>query len=113
MQNQIAQFGGDPYARLIQLGKEAQKVGLIKGILMHQGESNTGQSTWPTAVKCVYESILTDLGLESNKTPLLVGELACSDEGGKCGSHNGDGLHITSAAYREFGARYAKKVGSS
>lgn len=134
MQNQIAQFGGNPYARLIELGKKAQKVGVIKGILLHQGESNTGQSTWPIAVKAVYENILNDLSLESSQTPLLVGELVYSDEGGKCGSHNkviaqlpsvipnahivsadnlsqnGDGLHFTSAAYRELGARYAKKM---
>src|ERR1700722_1278144 len=37
----IKEYGGNPYARLVEMGKLAQKAGVIKGILQHQGESNT------------------------------------------------------------------------
>ena len=38
----IRAYGGNPYARLVEMGKLAQQSGVIKGILLHQGESNTG-----------------------------------------------------------------------
>ncbi len=38
----IKEYGGNPYARLVEMGKVAQKAGVIKGILLHQGESNAG-----------------------------------------------------------------------
>ena len=47
-------YGNDPYARLVEMGRVAQKVGVIKGILLHQGESNNGQMGWLESVKQVY-----------------------------------------------------------
>ena len=44
-------YGGDPYAKMIEMAKKAQQVGVIKGILLHQGESNNMQSDWPLKVK--------------------------------------------------------------
>src|SRR3984957_14318172 len=38
---------GNPHARLVELGKLAQKDGVIKGILLPQGESNTNDKEWP------------------------------------------------------------------
>ena len=38
----IKLYGGNPYQRLVDMGKLAQKDGVIKGILLHQGESNNG-----------------------------------------------------------------------
>jgi len=49
----IKGYGGNPYAHLVEMGKLAQKAGLIKGILLHQGESNTGDRQWPAKVKAV------------------------------------------------------------
>lgn len=48
----------NPYRRLKELAVEAQKAGVIKGILLHQGESNTGDKEWPQKVKRVYENLL-------------------------------------------------------
>jgi hypothetical protein len=134
MLNQINLFGGNPYARLVEMGQKAQEVGVIKGILFHQGESNSGEATWPGKVKDVYDNLITDLGLDPAQTPFLVGELVTSAEGGACGGHNsviaqipatipnsyvisaaglphnGDRLHFTSAACRTFGERYAMKM---
>ncbi len=134
MQGNIAQYGGNPYGRLVEVAKIAQKDGVIKGILLHQGETNNMQSTWPAKVKAIYDNLIKDLGLDPTKVPLLVGELVTTAEGGACGGHNsviatmpnvvpnahvvsaaglphvGDRLHFTSASCRTLGQRYAQKM---
>ena len=42
MKGMLEAYDNNPYKRLVELAKKAQKDGVIKGILMHQGESNTG-----------------------------------------------------------------------
>ena len=42
MKGMLAAYDNNPYERLVTLAKKAQKDGVIKGILMHQGETNTG-----------------------------------------------------------------------
>jgi hypothetical protein len=132
--NIVAEYSGNPYARLVEMAKLAQKDGVIKGILLHQGESNTGDSQWPTKVKGVYNNLITDLGLDPTKVPLLAGEVVNADQGGVCASMNtiiaklpqtvpnsyvissskctdgADNLHFNSAGYRKFGTRYAIKM---
>ena len=134
LQNMVKEYDGDPYARLIELAKIAQKDGVIKGILLHQGESNTGDQTWPSKVKGVYDNILMDLELEENSLPLLAGEMVSAEQGGKCASMNAiiqtlptvipkahiissadcealdDELHFSAAGYRELGKRYGLKM---
>lgn len=134
MQNIVKEYGGNPYARLVAMGKEAQKTGVIRGILLHQGESNSGDATWPTKVNKIYTSLLKDLNLEATKVPLLAGEMVNADQGGICAGHNSiiaklpqtiptarvvsskglssasDKLHFSSAGYREFGKRYASAM---
>ncbi|ORX58433.1 hypothetical protein BCR36DRAFT_580050 [Piromyces finnis] len=128
----IDEYGGNPYGRLVDMGKIAQKSGVIKGILVHQGETNNGNQDWPKRLKGVYENLLTDLGLKAENVPLIVGELVQSDKGGICGGMNniiqtvpeviptahivssegleqqGDGFHFTSASHRILGKRYAE-----
>ena len=132
LKNIARQYGNNPYRHLIDLAKQAQNDGVIKGILLHQGESNTGDQNWPNNVKKIYEKMLSDLGLNGADVPLLVGEVVDSVIGGLCGGHNaviakipsvipnghvvksnmlssgGDGLHFSAASYREFKKRYAK-----
>jgi len=131
MKGIIAQYQGNPYAQLVTLGKTAQQQGVIKGILLHQGESNTGDSTWVKKVKVVYENLLQDLSLKAKDVPLLAGEVVHAEQNGKCASMNGiidrlpetistahvisskgctvaaDQLHFDAAGYRELGKRYA------
>lgn len=130
----MALYDNAPYARLIECARKAQEAGVIKGILLHQGESNNGDTAWPLKVKKVYDDILADLGLAPNSIPLIAGEVVATDMGGVCGGMNpiidklpetlpvakvvssaglpqkGDGLHFTSYAYRELGSRYAKEM---
>ena len=130
----INEYNGNPYARLIELAKIAQKDGVIKGILLHQGESNTNDSLWPKKVKGVYDNLLKDLHLKAKKVPLLAGEVVNADQNGACASMNkiigtlpqtisnsyvissagcpqrGDRLHFTTEGYRKLGKRYAVKM---
>ena len=134
LKNIINEYGGNPYGRLIQIAKLAQKDGVIKGILIHQGESNTGDVQWPSKVKKIYNNLITDLGLDPTQVPLLAGEVVNADQGGVCASMNpiittlpkflpnsyvissskvtdgADNLHFNAAGYREFGKRYANKM---
>jgi hypothetical protein len=134
MKNMIKEYDGNPYARLVEMAKLAQKDGVIKGILLHQGESNTGDTAWPQKVKGVYDNLLHDLKLKSKKVPLLAGELVDAEQGGACASMNkiiatlpqtipnahiissegcrqrGDKLHFTAEAYRKLGERYGVEM---
>ena len=44
--NSVNAYGGNPLARLLECAKEAQKSGVIKGILLHQGESDAYSETF-------------------------------------------------------------------
>ena len=134
MKPMLAAYDGHPYDRLVAMAKIAQKKGVISGILMHQGETNTGDPKWPNDVKTVYENLLRDLKLKAEDVPLLVGEVVAADRGGTCAAHNAvidtiarviptahvipadgcpqnfDFLHFTAAGYRELGRRYAAEM---
>ena len=125
-------YGGNPYGRLIDMAKKAQEVGVIKGILLHQGCSNNGDPNWPNMVKKIYNDMLTDLGLNAADVPIFVGETERQDMGGGCWHHNAvvakipqviptghvvsseglpgngvDAWHFSAPGYRTFGKRYA------
>jgi len=130
----INQYDGNPYGRLVELAKIAQKDGVIKGILLHQGESNSNDSLWTKKVKMVYDNLLKDLDLKAKRVPLLAGETVNADQGGVCAGMNkiiatlpqtiknsyvissagctdaADNLHFDAAGYRELGKRYAEKM---
>lgn len=134
MLNIIKEYNGNPYAYLIEMAKLAQKDGVIKGILMHQGESNPNDSTWTLKVKGIYNNLIKDLNLDSNSVPLLAGETVNADQGGACAAMNQiisklpevipnsyiisssgctarpDHLHFNAAGYRKLGTRYGIKM---
>jgi len=118
-------YGGSPYARLVEVAKLAQKDGVIKGIIMHQGESGSSTGNWNGEVKIVYNNLVKDLGLDSNKTPFLAGDFtnpngqnsmvwglpkvmkqayAVSSKGDEV---NSTGIHFSAAGYRALGKSYA------
>jgi hypothetical protein len=134
MTNTIHTYSGNPYQHLVDMAKLAQKDSVIKGILLHQGESNTGDKEWPDKVKGIYDNLIKDLNLNPKEVPLIVGELVNADQQGACASMNKiiddlpktiptahvissagcigrpDHLHFTPAGYREFGTRYAQTM---
>ncbi len=128
-------YGGNPYGRIIEMAKKAQQVGVIKGILLHQGESNNGDEKWPSMVKKIYKDMLHDLNLRASDVHIYVGETEYENMGGGCSWHNhvvakipeviptghvisaeglpGNGVdpwHFSAEGYRTFGKRYAEKV---
>ena len=129
--NYCAAYNNNPYKVLVTMAKKAQKNGVIKGILLHQGCSNNGQPDWPVKVKRVYIRLLNDLGLNEEEVPLLIGETL---RGGYCEGHNAviaktasvipnsyvissegcpgadDHLHFTAEGYRIIGKRYAQQM---
>jgi hypothetical protein len=134
MKGMIKEYDGNPYGRLVEMAKLAQKEGVIKGILLHQGESNPNDSLWTRKVKGVYDSLMKDLNLNPKNVPLLAGETVHADQQGICAGMNTiiatlpqtlpnsyvissagcadgpDNLHFSAAGYRELGKRYAEKM---
>ena len=86
MKSMLKEYDNNPYAHLVKMARLAQKDGVIKGILLHQGESNSGDQQWPEKVKKVYEALLKDLNLKAEDVPLLAGETVNADQGGVGGS---------------------------
>lgn len=129
--NKVKAYGGNPYQHLIDLAILAQHDGVIKGILLHQGETNTGQSAWPSYVKKIYNDMLLDLEL-SDAVPILAGEVysgtdACCSAMNPIinrlpdiiptahvisseGLSGQDNAHFDSEGYRELGRRYAAQM---
>lgn len=68
-------YDGYPYETLVDMARIAQKQGVIKGILMHQGETDGCGLEWRQDVAEIYKDLISDLSLKSENTPLLVGEL--------------------------------------
>ena len=134
MKGMLAAYDNNPYERLVTLAKKAQKDGVIKGILMHQGETNTGDPKWAGMVKQVYESLCGDLQLKPEEVNLYVGNIVQADGKGVCigckkqidelpqtihtcqvissdnCSNGPDRLHFDAAGYRELGCRYGEAV---
>ncbi len=135
MKNYIAIYEGNPYQYLLATAREAQKAGVIRGILLHQGESNTDDRDWPNKVKAIYEKLLQDLNLKAEDVPLLAGEVVAADQKGACAPMNRiiatlpktiptahvvsaagctsrppDNLHFNLEGYRELGRRYAETM---
>jgi len=116
------------YEWVLERARLAQQTGVIRGIIFHQGESDTGQTVWVDKVKGMVTDLRTDLGI--GEVPFLAGELLYT---GCCVSHNpiinqlpaqisnsfvisADGLagqdeaHFDLAGQREFGVRYGDKM---
>ena len=132
--NSVNAYGGNPLKRLIECAKEAQKSGVIKGILLHQGESDAYNDAWLQSVKKVYENLLSELNLKAEDVPLIAGEVGGADQNGICSGANNtidrlpriiptahvvssvgctlqsDNLHFDSKGYRKLGRRYAKTM---
>jgi lysophospholipase L1-like esterase len=134
IQAALTLYDNDPYERLITLARKAQNDGVVKGVLMHQGESNIDDKKWAKKVKKVYKRILKDLNLKAKDVPLLAGEAVRADGKGvfigmnkqidrlpktiptayvisSDGCTNGpDNVHFDAAGYREMGRRYAQTM---
>ena len=128
---------GDLYQAALKRAKLAQKDGVIRGILWHQGESDSGKAETANIYEQQLHAMVAawreDLGVPN--VPVVVGELGQFWKRAKHKSvvdatlkalpykvkysgwitsvgldHKGDGVHFNAASYRELGKRYAAKM---
>jgi hypothetical protein len=131
------QQNGDLYKAALKRAQIAQKDGVIKGILWHQGESDSGKEVTAKIYEAQLHAMVAawrkDLGNDS--TPIVVGEMGrffkrakfkpvvdaalkalpgnvkyAAWVSAKGLEHKGDVVHFNAAGYREFGKRYAAKM---
>ena len=129
----LNQYGRDPYRRLLDMAKLAVKDGVVKGILLHQGETDAYNEQWHKEVRKIYRDLQMELKFDSAAVPLLVGEVVRKEYGGICAHANptindianhypntyvvssegclpsSDNLHFSSEGYRQLGRHYALK----
>jgi len=129
------------YDAIIQNAKLAQRAGgIIKGIIVHQGESGTGLDDidWVDLLKEIYDDMLSDLKLEPNSIPILLGQTWNGGSGrtdgalasdrviqsvlpnawiissagctGRTGQGQPDNVHFGSAGLQLLGTRYGEKM---
>ena len=127
----LDQYGRDPYERLLSMAKIAAKDGVIKGILLHQGETDAYNDNWRKTLRKIYRDLQQELKFDSTAVPFLVGEVVRGEYGGICGHANptindianhypntyvvssegcmpsDDNLHFSSEGYRMLGRHYA------
>jgi hypothetical protein len=132
LRNAAKAYTPNPYQYMVDQGKLAQKDGVIKGFLLHQGESNPNDQQWTKKVKGIYDNLCKDLNLEPAKTPFLAGETVNADQNGVCAGFNkimaklpetlpnsyvvssagvpcnSDRMHFSPAGSRIFGKRYGE-----
>ena len=127
----LDQYGRDPYQRLLSMAKIAAKDGVIKGILLHQGETDAYNEQWGKTLRKIYRDLQQELKFNPMNVPLLVGEVVRGEYGGICGHANptindfanqysntyvvssencmpsDDNIHFSSEGYRMLGRHYA------
>ena len=132
--NEVKKYDGNPLARLLECAKKAQKDGVIKGIIYHQGETDAYSEKWLIKMKEIYENLLNELNLNAEDVPLLVGETIGADQNGVCAHANptidkihdyiptaypiasygcaasDDNVHFSREGYERLGSRYAIKM---
>jgi hypothetical protein len=128
-----------PYKRIVDLAKHAQEEGVIKGIIMHQGESggNLPGKTYAQTVRQIYNDLCDDLGLEKGKVPFLAGQQVGNNNSNISSipgafadlpntafvipsngclawtpgsSDTNQTIHFSLAGYEELGKRYGQKM---
>jgi len=132
LQNYAKEYASDGNVTktIIDIAKKAQQVGVIKGFIFHQGETDGGYPDWPKIVKKTRDDILKALDMSSDTVPFVAGELLrsgccysdrvsklpntmdntyyASSEG--LGGNGVDRYHFGHDAYVTFGKRYAEQM---
>ena len=132
LQNYAKEYASDGNVTktIIDIAKKAQQVGVIKGFIFHQGETDGGYPDWPKIVKKTRDDILKALNMSSDTVPFVAGELLrsgccysdrvsklpntmdntyyASSEG--LGGNGVDRYHFGHDAYVTFGKRYAEQM---
>jgi hypothetical protein len=141
----MSRYKGAGYANMydavIQNAKLAQRAGgIIKGIIVHQGESGPGLNNidWDELFKEIYDDMLSDLKLAPDSVPVLLGQTWNGGSGstggvlssdakiqalvpnawiissvgctGRTGQGQPDNIHFGSDGLQLLGTRYGEKM---
>ena len=99
-------YDNNPPGRILELAKKAKEVGVIKGFIFHQGESDGTDDNWRKTVYKTDKDVIDALGLDENEVPFVAGELL--QEGNNCcGSKNG-GIAQLKNNFKKFGLASSK-----
>ena len=99
-------YDNNPPGRILELAKKAKEVGVIKGFIFHQGESDGTDDNWRKTVYKTYKDVIDALELDENEVPFVAGELL--QEGNNCcGSKNG-GIAQLKNNFKKFGLASSK-----
>ena len=99
-------YDNNPPGRILELAKKAKEVGVIKGFIFHQGESDGTDDNWRKTVYKTYKDVIDALDLDENEVPFVAGELL--QEGNNCcGSKNG-GIAQLKNNFKKFGLASSK-----
>lgn len=95
IQDWARDYNSNPYQRIVDLAKKAQEVGVIKGFIFHQGETDGTDDNWRKTVYKTYKDVVDALELNENEVPFVAGEMmndptGNGGQGSCCSSKNGD-----------------------
>ena len=110
-------YGGNPMGRILELAKKAQEVGVIKGIIFHQGETDGAGTEWQNNVYKSYKVIIDELGLDENEVPFVAGEMMNDPTGnsgkGSCCYSKNPGIAQLSSKFKKFGLASSEGLGGN
>lgn len=122
--------GSNVYDFMLKKCQKAIERGVLAGIILHQGESNSGDGdAWLTKVKTIYDNLKKDIPLK-NDIPLVAGQLLGSSalnttiakmstavpigyyasSSGLSGGGTYPSLHFNQDGYREMGKRMSVEM---
>ena len=106
IKNWAKDYDSNPYQRIVDLGKKAKEVGVIKGFIFHQGETDGSGTEWQNAVYKTYKDFITALDLDENEVAFVAGEML--QEGNNCCSSKNGGIAQLKSKFKKFGLASSK-----
>ena len=106
IQNWARDYDSNPYQRIVDLGKKAKEVGVIKGFIFHQGETDGSGTEWQNNVYKTYKDIVDALELDENEVAFVAGELL--QEGNNCCGSKNAGIAQLKSKFKKFGLASSK-----
>ena len=106
IQNWARDYDSNPYQRIVDLGKIAKEVGVIKGFIFHQGETDGSGAEWQNAVYKTYKDIVDALELDENEVAFVAGEML--QEGNNCCGGKNTGIAQLKSKFKKFGLASSK-----
>lgn len=106
IKNWARDYDSNPYQRIVDLGKKAKEVGVIKGFIFHQGETDGSGTEWQNTVYKTYKDIVNALELDENEVAFVAGEML--QEGNNCCSSKNGGIAQLKNKFKKFGLASSK-----